>query len=229
LNIIKMWFSIVLLSLVNLAVSNSQQDCNRQIVNNFCLRFDKRLIYICRSTVVLFSDGTTVCDKDRRCATLELPCLNSLPIGTRVSRFPDVTTTATLNVTLSSTPGVSFMEAVNASNVLKIFKFLKSDLPETETPAETETTATTENQTEDPIFSVSPERDTFISVQTVDTEKPGWTTAFEEELTTTTTATTENQAEDPGIFSVPPERDTFSSVQTVPGETETTTGRVRLG
>ena len=225
-----MWFSIVLLSLVNLAVSNSQQDCNRQIVNNFCLRFDKRLIYICRSTVVLFSDGTTVCDKDRRCATLELPCLNSLPIGTRVSRFPDVTTTATLNVTLSSTPGVSFMEAVKASNVLKNFKFIKSNLPETETPAETETTAARESEKDDATIPVRPgETDTFSFVQPVDTEKPGWTTAFEEELTTTTTGTTENQAEDPGIFSVPPERDTFSSVQTVPGETETTTGRVRLG
>ena len=138
-----------------------------------------------------------------------------------MSRFPDVTTTATLNVTLSSTPGVSFMEAVKASNVLKNFKFIKSNLPETETPAETETTAARESEKDDATIPVRPgETDTFSFVQPVDTETATVTEAL---TTTTTTAARESEKDDATIPVRPGETDTFSSVQPV----DTELGEVR--
>jgi hypothetical protein len=168
------WFmSFVLLCSTKSCISQTTTFCDRQIINTFCARYESDLRYICRKTVVLITDGATVCDEKGRCATLDdLQCLKDISKGTRVSRVPLPSVPSII-----STNDGSFLRDVNSVNLLRL------NLP----PILTTTT-----QTPTPVLTNTP---TPTPVLTTTTPTP---TPVSRELTTArhpTTATVHNVTE----------------------------------
>ena len=132
-----LWFvSFFLLFSACKSQTTTTNFCDRQIINYFCARYESDLRYICRKTVVLITDGATVCDEKDRCATLDLQCLNNISKGTRVSRVPLPSVPSII-----STNDGSFLRDVNSVNLLRL------NLPPIQT---------TTNHTPTPVLTTTP-------------------------------------------------------------------------